>query len=201
LNNPEFDKYIARSAEFARPILTKLRRLFHEACPEIQETMKWSFPHFEYKGIVGSMAAFKQHVSWGFWKGTLLSDPHNLFTGVGDTSMSGEKVTDVSGLPSDEILLAYIREAVALNEQGVKLPAKKKSAPKKNLELPAYFLAALKKNKKAFAAFDSMSPSHKNEYIEWLTEAKQEATREKRLATALEWIAEGKPRNWKYIKK
>src|SRR5262249_5380620 len=154
------------------PILTKLRRLFHEACPDIEETMKWNFPHFEYKGIVGSMAAFKQHVDYGFWKGTLMSDRHGLFSGVGNTSMSGTKVKNVSELPSDEMLLAYIREAVTLNEQGVKLPPKKKIARKKEPEMPDYFLAALKKNKKALVAFESFSPSNKRDYIEWLTEAK-----------------------------
>ena len=198
-HSPEFDAYIANSAEFARPILEKIRKLFHQACPEIEETMKWSFPHFEYKGIVGSMAAFKQHVGWGFWKAALLKDPHKLFTRMGDTSMGGAKVTDVSQLPSDKIVLGYIREAVTLNEQGVKAPAPKKKL-KGELEVPDYFMAALKKNKKALATFEAFSPSNKREYVEWVTEAKQEATREKRLATAIEWMAEGKPRNWKYMK-
>ena len=197
--NPEFDAYIANSAEFARPILEQIRKLFHQACPEIEETMKWSFPHFEYKGIVGSMAAFQQHVGWGFWKATMLKDPHKLFTRMGDTSMGGAKATDVSQLPPDKVVLEYIREAVALNEQGVKAPAPKKK-PKAELEVPDYFLTALKKNKKALATFEAFSPSSKREYVEWVTEAKQEATREKRLGTAIEWMAEGKSRNWKYMK-
>jgi uncharacterized protein YdeI (YjbR/CyaY-like superfamily) len=196
--NPEFDDYIAKSAEFARPILQKLRKAFHEACPEIEETMKWSAPHFEYKGIVGSMAAFTQHVSWGFWKAMLLKDPNKLFTRVGDTSMGGSKVTDESQLPPDRVLHAYIREAVALNRDGTKVPKPKKK-PKAELKIPDYFMAALRKNKKALATFDAFSPSNKREYVEWVVDAKQQATRDKRLAQAIEWMAEGKPRNWKYM--
>jgi uncharacterized protein YdeI (YjbR/CyaY-like superfamily) len=197
-HSAEFDAYIAKSAEFAQPILKKLRRLFHQACPSIEETIKWGFPHFEYRGI-GSMAAFKNHVSFGFWKAKLLSDSHKLLEGVGETSMGGARIKDVSELPSDQVLLAYIREAVALNEQGVRVPAAPK-APKAELEIPDYFLAALRKNKKALATFKSFSPSHQREYVEWVTEAKQPATRDKRLATAIEWMAQGKPRNWKYMK-
>lgn len=194
--SPEVDAYIAKSPEYARPILDKIRKLFHKACPPIEETMKWNFPHFEHQGIVGSMAAFKRHVSFGFWKGGLLKDPHKLFAGVGSTVMSAFKLSAVADLPADKVLLAYIREAVALNEQGVKLP--KKPAAKKALVVPDDLLAALKKNKKAQATFEAFSYSNKKEYVEWITEAKQEATRQKRLATAILWLSEGKDRNWKY---
>jgi uncharacterized protein YdeI (YjbR/CyaY-like superfamily) len=199
--SPEIDAYIAKAAPFARPILEKLRRLFHEACPDIEETLKWGFPHFEYKGIVGSMAAFKQHASFGFWKGELLSDPHGLFSAVGNTAMNAARITDASQLPKDDILLEYIREAVALNERGVKPPPRKKATAKPELVVPEDLLAALRKNKQARAAFEAFSPSQKREYVEWLTEAKQPAMRSKRLATAVEWISEGKPRNWKYMRK
>jgi len=199
--SPEVDAYIAKSAAFARPILTKLRKMFHQACPNVVETMKWSFPHFDYKGMMGSMAAFKQHVSFGFWKGKLLDDPHQLFTGVGNaTSMNALRLTDIADLPADKILLDYIRRAVALNEEAVKAPRSKKR-PKPPLEVPDYILGALKKNKKAHATFEGFSPSHKREYVEWIVEAKQEETRMQRLTTAIEWMAEGKPRNWKYMKK
>lgn len=198
--NPAVDAYIAAAADFARPILGRLRRLFHEACPAIEETMKWSCPHFEYRGIVGGMAAFKQHVRWGLWKGNLISDPHGVFADTGRLTMRDGKVTDVSQLPADAILLEYLRAAVALNEQGVKVP-KKKPAKKPPLVVPDYFRAALKKNKKALATFEAFSPSHQREYVDWVAEAKQEATRQKRLATALEWLAEGKSRNWKYERK
>jgi uncharacterized protein YdeI (YjbR/CyaY-like superfamily) len=197
--NPAFDAYIEKSAPFARPILRKVRALFHKACPEIEETMKWSFPHFEYKGIVGSMAAFREHASYGFWKGQLLKDSNKLLAQMGDTSMGAARLTDVSQLPPDKVLLAYIREAVALNDQGVKVPQAKKE-PKGELKVPDYFQSALKKNKKASATFAAFSPSKKREYVEWVVEAKQEATRDKRLAQAIEWMAEGKARHWKYEK-
>jgi uncharacterized protein YdeI (YjbR/CyaY-like superfamily) len=199
--SPEVDAYIARSADFAKPILERLRRLFHEACPEIEETMKWSFPHFEYRGIVAGMAAFKQHASFGFWKSKLMSDPAKLFGGDCNSPLSINGIKDVSQLPSDKVLLGYIREAVALNEKGVKLPPRKKTKKPAKVEVPADLDAALRKNKKALATFEAFSPSHKREYIEWITEAKQEATRLKRLETAIEWMAEGKPRNWKYMRK
>jgi uncharacterized protein YdeI (YjbR/CyaY-like superfamily) len=200
LKNPKVDAYIAKSAPFARPILEKLRELFHQACPSIEETMKWGFPHFDYKGIVGNMAAFKQHAAFGFWKSKLLEDPHGILADGRDSPMIAAKLTDVSQLPSDKILLDYVRRAVALNERGVKLPARKKK-PQAELKVPDFFLTAIKKHKKAWAAFESFSPSHKREYVEWITEAKQPATRNRRVATAIEWIAEGKPRNWKYMKK
>jgi uncharacterized protein YdeI (YjbR/CyaY-like superfamily) len=198
--NEAFDSYIANSAPFARPILEKLRKLFHMACPEIEETMKWSAPHYDYKGIVASMCAFKNHVRWGFWKGKLLKAPDGKLSMMGKTGMSFALVADVSELPPDKVILDLIRQAVALNDEGVKLPAAKKKQPNPAPVAPDDLLASLKKNKKAQATFDAMSPSHKREYIEWITEAKQEATRKKRLATAMEWLAEGKSRNWKYTK-
>jgi uncharacterized protein YdeI (YjbR/CyaY-like superfamily) len=196
----EVDAYIERAAPFARPILKRVRKLFHQACPEIQETMKWSFPHFEYKGIVGSMAAFKKHANFGFWKATLLKDPHGILTGVGDTSMGGVKLTRIDDLPPDEVLLSYIAEAVSLNESGKTVPRPKKKSTGKEPKVPPDLQAALRKNQKAAATFDGFSPSHRKEYIAWITEAKQEATRQRRLATTIEWLTEGKPRNWKYIK-
>ena len=196
-DNPAFDEYIAKSAEFARPILTKLRKLFHQACPEVEETMKWSFPHFEYEGMLGSMAAFKQHINWGFWKAKLMKDPHGLLTVMDKHSMGYGNVTDISQLPPDKVILEYIREAVALNEQGIRAPAPQKKT-KPELKVPDYFMAALKKNKKALATFEAFSPSHKRDYVEWIVEAKQEETRAKRLAQAIEWMAEGKSRHWKY---
>src|SRR5262249_14497386 len=146
--SPEFDAYIFDAPAYAKPILTKLRGLFHKACPDIEEVMKWSFPHFEYRGIVANMAAFKNYVRYGFWKASLMSDPHGLFEAMGDTTMGATKAAAVADLPSDKILLEYIREAVALNEKGVKVPTRKKK-PAKAVEVPDYFLAALKKNKKA----------------------------------------------------
>jgi len=196
----DVDAYIAKAAPFARPILETVRDHFHKACPEIEETTKWGFPHFQYKGIVGSMAAFKKHASFGFWKGQLMDDPHGIFKGVGNTSMSGMKVESVSELPSERVMLKYIRQAVALNEEGVKVPRVRAAKPAAAVKPPDDFMAKLKKNKKALATFEAFPPSHRKEYVEWVTEARQEATRAKRLETAIEWISEGKPRNWKYMK-
>jgi uncharacterized protein YdeI (YjbR/CyaY-like superfamily) len=195
------DAYIAKSADFAKPILEHLRELVHKACPDVAETIKWGFPHFEYKGILCSLASFKQHCGFGFWKGAIMKDPHGVMTIVGKTSMGSlDRITSMKDLPSDKILLQYIKEAIQLNSDDVQLPPKgmaKTSAP---LKAPDYFLKELKKNKKAHASFEKFSPSNKKEYIEWITEAKTDLTREKRMETALEWIADGKSRNWKYQK-
>jgi uncharacterized protein YdeI (YjbR/CyaY-like superfamily) len=193
----EVDAYIAKAQPFAQPILKKIRDLFHQASPEIEEEMKWSAPHFVCAGIVGGMAGFKQHVSFGFWKASLMSDPQGLLKSVGDTSMGSMKVTSLDDLPPEKVMLAYIREAVDLNKSGVKL-CKPGKAPKPEAKVPDDLAAALKKNKPAAKAFAAFSPSHRREYIEWITEAKQDATRQKRLATTIEWLTEGKSRHWKY---
>ena len=193
--NPAVTAYIAKSAPFAKPIFERLRRLFHEACPEIEEKVKWSCPSFEYKGMVGGFAGFKAHAAFGFWRQDVLPDPEGLFKTRG---AFGSKLTDVSQLPADGILKQYIRRAVELNEKGA--PARFKSKPKPPLKVPSYFMAAVRKNKKALAAFNGFPPSHKREYVDWVVDAKQEVTRNKRLQTAIEWMAQGKARNWKYEK-
>jgi len=198
--SPEVDRYIANAAPFARPILEKIRKAFHAASPEIEEVMKWGMPHFQHKGIVGSMAAFKQHVNWCLWKAKLMKDPKGILTGsAGESAMGIVRLTEETQGPSEKVLLEYVREAIRLNDEGVKIarPAKKSPAPPP--ELPADLVAELKKNTEARKTFDSFPPSHQREYITWIVEAKQEATRKKRLATTLEWLAEGKPRNWKYM--
>lgn len=199
--NPAVDAYIEKSPEFARPILVKLRDLMHRACPEVAETLKWSVPFFDYKGPVLGIAAFKQHVNLVFWKGKLLKDPAGLLAGAGEM-MNGSviRLTSIADLPKDKVLLAYLAEAVALNEQGVKLPAKKKKAPKL-LVIPPELQAVFKRNKTARVAFDTLSPSHQREYAEWIAEAKQPATRDRRVAKTLEQLAEGKSLNWKYGRK
>jgi uncharacterized protein YdeI (YjbR/CyaY-like superfamily) len=197
MRNPAVDAYIAKSAEFARPILTRLRALMHKACPRIEETMKWGVPHFEYKGIVASMAAFKQHAAFGFWKQRLLEDPAGFFPAPGDSSMGGRKIRSAADLPTDAVLLRYIKTAVALNEQGIKL--EKSARPSKPpVKPPADLVAALKKNVRAKATYDVFPPSRKRDYVEWITDAKQEETRKRRLATAIQWMAQGKARHWKY---
>lgn len=200
--DPRIDAYIARQADFARPILEYLREVVHEACPVVEETLKWSAPSFVHAGgILCGMAAFKQHASFGFWK-------HALVVGAGpregmlpEGMGSYGKLTTVKDLPPRKQLVAHIRKAMKLNEDGVNAPSVRKgTAPKPPPVAPADLAAALKKNAKAKATFDAFPPSHKREYIEWLTDAKREETRLKRLAQAIEWMAEGKPRNWKYIK-
>jgi uncharacterized protein YdeI (YjbR/CyaY-like superfamily) len=193
------DAHIAKSADFARPILTKFRDLLHRACPEVQETLKWGVPHFEHHGVLAGMAGFKKHVNLIFWKADLMKDPAGLFTKA-EGPRNVVQLKSMDEMPADKVLLAYVKEAAALNEQGIKRE-RKPAAKKPDLPVPADLRSALKKNKKAQAAFDAFPPSHRREYIEWITQAKQAETRARRLATALEWMAEGKPRNWKYVRK
>ena len=198
--DPRVDAYIERAPEYARPILNKLRRLFHRACPSIEENIKWGTPSFEHGGLVVGMAAFRKHVSFGFWKARAMSDPEGLFGGNAKASPFAIKVASVKGLPADKVIVAYVKEAVELNEKGAKAkPAgakKKKARPAP--KLPDDFAATLRRNEKAWATYQELSPSNKREYVEWVSDAKREATREKRIATAVEWMAEGKERNWKY---
>lgn len=196
-HDPRIDAYIEKSAEFARPILIRLREIVHEACPRVEETMKWSMPSFGYAGgILCGMAAFKQHVSFGFWKHAQVMGEENPRDGMG----SFGKMTTIKDLPPKKELVALIKRAMKLNEQGLKSPAaSRKAAPKPPPVAPDDLIAALKKNRKAQATFDAFSPSARREYIDWIVEAKREETRAKRLAQAIEWMAEGKQRNWKYM--
>ncbi len=193
--DPRIDAYIEKSAEFAQPVLVHLRELIHKACPPVTETLKWSMPSFEYKGILCGFAAFKQHCTFMFWKQSLMETdafPKNK-TAMG----SFGRITSLKDLPSDKVILGLIHQAVELNEKGVKVP-KKPATTKKDLVVPAILTAALKRNKKAKDTFEKFPYSCKKEYVEWITEAKTEPTREKRLATTVEWLSEGKRRNWKY---
>jgi uncharacterized protein YdeI (YjbR/CyaY-like superfamily) len=196
------DAYIAKAAPFAQPILTHLRKLVHETCPGVEETIKWSFPHFDYKGsILCSMASFKQHCAFGFFKAAMMEDAEGILTTVGKTAMGHlGQIKELKDLPKDKILKAYIKQAMKLNESGVKLKTKPKVTGIKELDTPDYFVKALKKNKAAWEMWSGFTPGKKKEYIEWLEDAKAEATRDKRMATAVEWISEGKIRNWKYQK-
>lgn len=196
--DPRIDAYIAKSADFAKPILQRLRDIVHEACPEVEETLKWGMPSFLYAGgILCGIAAFKQHVSFGFWKHALVMDGADR-DGMG----SFGKITRPSDLPPKRELMALIRKAMRLNEQRVKTPsARKTAAPKPPPEAPDDLLAALKKNRKASMAFAAFSPSQQREYAEWISGAKREETRLRRIAQAIEWIAEAKPRHWKYMKR
>jgi uncharacterized protein YdeI (YjbR/CyaY-like superfamily) len=189
--DPRIDAYIGKSPEFAKPILTHVRALVHEAVPDVQETLKWSVPHFDYKGVLCGMAAFKQHCNLIMWKGALIAG-----NDAGDEKGHFRNITSLSDLPPDRTMKALLRKAAELNEQGVK--TRRTPKEKKPLRVPAELKSALRKNKKAAAAFENFSPSQKRDYADWITEAKGADTRQRRLQTAVEWIAEGKSRNWKY---
>lgn len=192
--DPRVDAYIARQGEFARPILEKFRALVHETCPEVVETIKWRMPSFEYKGLLCGMAAFKAHATFGFWK-------HDRVVGADEKSReamgSFGRLTSVDQCPSKRDFARWMKIAMRLNDEGVSTPREKSSTKKKVAMHPA-FKAALAKSKKAQAAFDSFAPSCQREYLEWIAEAKRDETRDKRIATAIEWIGEGKKRHWKY---
>ena len=194
--DPRIDSYIENSAAFAQPILTHIREIVHAACPDVEETMKWSFPHFMYKGMLCGMASFKQHCTFGFWKGSLVLDE------VKDKEAMGQfgRLTNVKDLPGKRSMTGYIKTAIQLNDDGVRVvrrpsPAKKKGT---TARAPKDFADALDRNRKALDTFDAFSPSNRYEYIEWITEAKRDATRTRRIEQAVAMLAEGKSRNWKY---
>jgi len=200
IKEKKIDAYIVKSADFAKPILLHIRELVHKACPDVEEKMKWSMPFFDYKGeMLCHMAAFKQHAVMGFWKAALMKDALLMENAKSEVAMGHlGKITSLKDMPADKKITRWIKEAMQLTDNGVKLPAKKKAADKKETVAPEYFIKALAKNKKAKQVFENFAPSHRKEYLQWITEAKTEETRSKRMATALEWIAEGKGRNWKY---
>ena len=193
------DAYIAKSASFAQPILNELRDIVHEGCPTIEEAMKWSRPFFLYKGMLCNMSAFKEHCSFGFWKGTQVFGAKSKSDISNDAMGQFGRLTSLKDLPPRRKLIGYIKKAMQLNDEGTPGPIQLRTA-KPPLPAPDYLAVALKKNKKANAAFEAFSPSARREYIEWLIDAKTEATRQRRLDTAIEWITEGKSRNWKYEK-
>lgn len=195
------DAYISKSADFTKPILNHLRALVHIACPDAEETMKWSFPHFDYKEeMMCSMAAFKEHCAFSFWKASLMKDPKLLNNAKSETAMGHlGRITSLRDLPADKTMISYIKEAIKLNDDKVKI-VKAKPVEKVPLIIPDDVKIALKKNKKAQTTFENFSYSNKKEYVQWITEAKSEDTRNKRLTQAVEWMAEGKIRNWKYVK-
>ncbi len=190
------DAYIADAAAFAQPILRHVRAVVHEGCPDCAETLKWGMPTFMHGGVIlCNFAAFKQHCSFRFWKGSLIVDDSGAR--VDETFGENGRITKLSDLPGKKAFVGYVKKAAMLNAEGTRVP-KKRGKPKPVPPTPDFLAAALAKNKNAKAAFDAFPPSHKREYIEWLTEAKTDATRERRLAQAVQWIADGKQRNWKY---
>lgn len=190
------DAFIAKSAPFARPILEHLREVVHSASPKIEEDIKWGMPHFMYKGMLCGMASFKQHVAFGFWKGSLIVDPklNRSDEAMGQLGC----ITKKSDLPAKRVLVGYVKKAMELNDEGVKAPRKVVRKANGKLVVPEVLLSALRKNKKALATFETFTPGKKRDYVEWIAEAKGPDTRKRRISTAVEWISEGKARNWKY---
>ena len=191
---PRFDTYIESKAEFAKPILNYVREVVHAACPDCEEAMKWSSPSFMYKGkILASMAAFKAHAAFGFWQGGQVTD-------AGDKQMSAMgqygRLTSLDDLPPRAELEALVKKAMTLIDEGVKtVRTKHEKAP---FTVPQDMRAALDANPAAAAAFDGFPPSAQRDYVEWVTGAKRDETRVSRLVQSVEWLAEGKRRNWKY---
>jgi uncharacterized protein YdeI (YjbR/CyaY-like superfamily) len=195
--DPRIDAYIAKSADFAKPILTHVREIVHSACPDCEETLKWSSPAFMYHGMLCNIAAFKEHAVFGFWKGSLIDGVSPNRNNGGEAMGNFGRVTSVKDLPSKKVLTGLIKQAMRLNEEGIKV-AKPKRSSKPEARVPPELAAALAKNRKARTSFEAFPPSHRREYIEWIGEAKREETKARRVAQAVEWIAEGKGRNWKY---
>lgn len=198
--DPRVDAYIEKSAAFAQPILNHWRDLLHAQCPDLVETIKWGFPNFEYnKRTLFNIAAFKQHCNFGFWLAQLLSDPKNVLQLSENASLGGSigRIESMKDLPADAAMKDLIKQSMKLAEEGVKVKREVKKEPIV-VEAPDYFMAELKKHKKALSVFENFAPSHRKEYIEWITGAKREETRNKRIAEAIEMMAEGKSRHWKY---
>ena len=201
--DPKIDAYILLAQPFAQPILAHIRKIVHKACSQVQETMKWGFPHFDYKGkMLCSMAAFKQHSAFTFWHGTQIKSLQPYIKTSAEEKGMGQlgKITTIKELPAATELIKMIREAMELTDKG---QVSKRGSQAKSIEIvvPEDLATALAKNKKASAVFTNFPPSHRKEYIQWITQAKTEETRQKRMNTALEWIAEEKGRNWKYERK
>ena len=194
------DAYIAKQQDFAKPILTRIRDVVHAACPDVQETLKWSSPHFQYRGgMMCAMAAFKEHAIFGFWKGALIEGVSPNRNNGGEAMGNFGRLTSVKDLPSRTVLMSLVKQAMRLNEEGISVP-KLKKAPKPDATMSSALAAALDQNRRAAGQFEKFSPSRRREYIKWIDDAKRDDTRAKRIAQAIEWIADGKGRNWKYEK-
>ena len=201
VRDARFDAYIVKAPEYARPILEHVRDLMHKAHPEVVETMKWQHPFFTHANgkIIASIGAFKEHCRFGIWHAEAAA-AIRLAAGHGSNERgSVVKVRSLKDLPPQKVLLASFKKAAeAAADRKTKLPRKEYQTPKPPLAVPADLTAALRKNKSAQKTFDGFSPSSKREYVEWIIGAKQDETRQRRLVQAVEWMAEGKSRNWKY---
>lgn len=193
-HDPRIDAYIRKAAPFARPILIHLRAIVHSACPSVVETVNWGHPSFEFEGILCGMAAFKAHCAFGFWKHELVVDGD---TKAKEAMGSFGRITCLQDVPAKAVLARYVKKAMKLNAEGVQV-VRGKTTPRRAVPMHPDLRAALAKNKRALRGFETLRPSHQREYLEWIAGAKRPETRARRIASAVEWIAEGKPQNWKY---
>jgi uncharacterized protein YdeI (YjbR/CyaY-like superfamily) len=191
--DPRVDAYIQKQADFAKPILMWFRERVHAACPDVEETIKWSMPSFYYrKRPLAHMAAFKAHAAFGFWERGVLA------TGKEGEAMGQHgRMESVADLPPADEIDAQIRRGIAFIESGQK-SVRAERAPKAEVEVPAELAEALADDAAAAATFDNFSPSCRREYCEWIAEAKRPETKAKRVGEAVGWMREGKRRNWKY---
>lgn len=194
--DPRVDAYIAKQADFARPILAHLRMLVHAASPDIGEAVKWGMPFFTYRERnLCNMAGFQRHVAFGFWHDKVARD------GASDEAMGQfGRIASLSDLPADAAIAALLAKAMALIDAGDKPRTGVREARAPLPQHPA-FAAAIGADPAAAAVWASFPPGKIRDYCEWINDAKTDATRDKRIAQAVEWIAEGKSRNWKYEKR
>lgn len=192
--DPRVDAYIEKAAPFARPILARLREMVHASCPDVEETLKWRMPSFEYKGMLCGMGAFKEHAIFGFWKHELIVGENGKWK---EAMGSFGCIKSLDDLPPRTEFARYMKKAVQLNDDGVKVEHKK-TTPKKPLAMHPEFKTALSRNKKAMKTLEGFPPSAQREYLEWIADAKADETRARRIEQAVAWLAEGKRRNWKY---
>ena len=195
----QVDAYIAEAAPFARPILRHLRKLVHQGCPGVEESIKWSHASFSYRGkIFAGLGTFKAHATFGFWHADIEKILAQAGLRTGDAAGLLGRLTSIDDLPDDRTLLRFIKTAVALQESGK--PARSERKPKPEMPVPAVLSEALQRSQRASAHWEKFPPGARRDYIEWITDAKRDETREQRLLTAIEWIGDGKKRHWKYEK-
>lgn len=198
--DPRVDAYVAVAPDFARPILAHLRDLVHQAVPDAVETMKWSRPHFEHHGLLAAMWAFRAHVAFALWRAAEVGASAAGADAVGADGMGQfGRIRRLEDLPPDERLVEWLRAAARLNEAGPRRRAAASKATARSMpNVPGDLRAALASSAAARATFEGFPPSHRREYLEWIVGAKRPETRARRVAQAVEWMAEGRGRNWKY---
>lgn len=192
-SDPRFDRHLQDAPEFARPLLHELRARVHAICPDVVESVKWRMPAFEFHGLLAGMAAFRAHCTFGFWKDRLLRSDAALAPLLDRLG----RMTSVRDLPSKAAFAKVMKAAMRLNVEGIGAP-RRRAAPRPELAVPPELVRALAASKRAKATFDAFAPSHRREYVQWIVEAKKDETRQRRIEQTIEWLAQGKHRNWQY---